>query len=180
VNYVSEQLRNETIETIASKDFERIASELCEKALDEARAQLHPLIRKVELDRLDQHSKFVMVFKLALERSIAKLLAAWQPEIETIFRFDVSWMDSRVFWDGTIHLLIKVARVSDAIGIVAGKLDQSLLNYLRQSGWSRFRKSQSVLEIQQVTQNELRHAVSYGAMFCAVYSVPVKIWPQHE
>jgi hypothetical protein len=179
VNYVSEQLENESVETIAPKDFERIANELCEEALNEARAQLHPLIRNVKLDSLDQRSEFVMAFKLALERSIAKLLAAWRPEIETIFRFDVSWMDSRVFWDGTIHLLIKVPRVSDAIGIVAGKLDQSLLNYLRQSGWSRFQKSQSVLEIQQVTQNELRHAISYGAMFCAVYSVPVKVWPQN-
>jgi hypothetical protein len=51
------------------------------------------------------------------------------------------------------------------------------MKYLKQLGWSRFRKRQSILEIQQVTANELRHRVSYGAMFSAVYNVPVKIWP---
>jgi hypothetical protein len=60
------------------------------------------------------------------------------------------------------------------------KLDQSLVKYLKHLGWSRFQKRESILEIQQVTPNELRHGISYGAMFYAVYTVPVKVWPQNR
>jgi hypothetical protein len=54
------------------------------------------------------------------------------------------------------------------------------MKYLQQLGWSRFGKRQSILEIQQVTPNELRHGVSYGAMFFAVHNVPVKVWPPNR
>jgi len=83
-------------------------------------------------------------------------------------------------WDGSIHLLVKVPRLSNAINTLGKKLDQNLLKDLKQMGLSCFRKRQSILEVQQVTPNELRHGVSYGAMFCAVYNAPVKVWPQDK
>lgn len=86
-------------------------------------------------------------------------------------------MESRTSWDGSVHLLVKVPQLSNAIQSLGRRLDYCLLNYLKQLGWSRFRKKQSILEIQQVTPNELRHGICYGAMFCAVYSAPVKVWP---
>ena len=66
----------------APKDFGQIASELCEKALDDAKAQLHPLLREALLDRLDKRPEFVKTFKRALEQRIARKLAAWHPGIE--------------------------------------------------------------------------------------------------
>jgi hypothetical protein len=86
-------------------------------------------------------------------------------------------MENRNVWDGSIHLLVKVPRLSNAIKTFGKKLDQNLTYCLQQLGWSRFRTRHSVLEVQQVTSNELRHGISYGAMFHAVYSVPVKVWP---
>jgi hypothetical protein len=163
--------------TSASNDFGVIANDLCEKALNDAKEQLHPLLREVELDRLEKRSEFVQAFKSALEKGIARKLAAWQPAVEAVFKFDETLAENREAWDGSLHLLVKVPRLSDAIKALNKKLDQSLLRYLKQLGWSRFRKRQSILEIQQVTPNELRHGVSYGAMFSAVYNVPVKIWP---
>jgi len=163
--------------TPPSNDFGVVANDLCEKALNDAREQLHPLLREVELDRLEKRSEFVQAFKSALEKRIARKLAAWQPGVEAVFKFDGTLAENRDAWDGSLHLLVKVPRLSDAIKPLSKKLDQSLLRYLSQLGWSRFRKRQSILEIQQVTPNELRHGVSYGAMFAAVYNVPVKIWP---
>jgi hypothetical protein len=163
--------------TPASNDFGVVANDLCEKALNEAKEQLHPLLRDIELDRLEKRTEFVQAFKSALEKSIARKLAAWQPGVEAVFKFDETLAENREAWDGSIHLLVKVPRLSIAVKALGKKLDQSLLRYLKQLGWSRFRKCQSILEIQQVTTNELRHGVSYGAMFSAVYNVPVKIWP---
>jgi hypothetical protein len=161
-----------------SEDFlQQVANSLCEDALNDAKTQLHPLLRSVEFDRLDRRDEFVRAFKLALEKRVAQFVAARQPGVQAVFKFDESWMESRKSWDGSVHLLVKVSRVSNALKAFGKKLDQSLLNYLKGLGWSRFRKRQRILEIRQVTVNELRHAVSYGAMFCAVYSVPVKIWP---
>jgi len=163
--------------TPASNDFGDVANDLCEKALNDAKEQLHPLLREVELDRLEKRTEFVQAFKSALEKRIARKLAAWQPSVEAVFKFDETLAENREAWDGSLHLLVKVPRLSDAIKTLNKKLDQSLMKYLKQLGWSRFRQCQSVLEIQQVTANELRHGVSYGAMFSAVYNVPVKIWP---
>jgi hypothetical protein len=87
-------------------------------------------------------------------------------------------VESKEAWDGSIHLLVKIPRLSHAVKVLGKKLDQGLTKYLKQLGWSRFRTRQSVLEIQQVTPNEMRHGVSYGAMFYAVYTVPVKVWPR--
>ena len=64
--------------------------------------------------------------------------------------------------------------------VLGNALDKSLLKYLKQLGWASFQKRQTVLEVQQVTTDELRHGISYGAMFYAVHSVPVKVWPQRR
>lgn len=161
----------------APKDFGQIANELCENALQDAKEQLHPLLRAAQLDRLDERPKFVKTFKHALEQRIARKLAAWYPAVEAVFQFDEAPTESPEAWDGSIHLLVKVPRLSDTLRILARRLDRSLVKYLRQLNWPRFQQHQSILEIQQVTPNELRHGVSYGAMFSAVYNVPVKIWP---
>jgi len=161
----------------AAKDIGQVANDLCEEALNGAKAQLHPLLRSVEVERLSQRSEFLQAFKIALERRIARKLTAWQPGVQAVFKFDETPMENMESWDGSIHLLVKVPRLSNAIKVLGKTLDKGLVKYLKQLGWSRFRKSQSILEIQQVTPNELRHGVSYGAMFYAVYTVPIKVWP---
>lgn len=87
-------------------------------------------------------------------------------------------MENLESWDGSIHLLVKVPRLSNTVKALGKTLDKVLVKHLKQSGLPRFAKRQSILDVQQVTPNELRHGVSYGAMFYAVYTAPVKIWPQ--
>ncbi len=139
---------------------------------------MHPLLRNTDLHHLGQRVEFVKAFKLALKRRVAQSLALWQPEVQAVYKFEESWMESRYSWDGTIHLLVKVPHLSNAIQVIGKMLDRKLVKYLKQLGWPRFQKRQTILEVQQVTIDELRHGISYGAMFYAVHSVPVKIWPQ--
>ena len=161
-----------------AKDIGQVANEICEKALNEAKAQLHPLLRNVEVERLCQRREFLQAFKSALEQRIARKLAAWQPGVQAVFKFDETPMGNMESWDGSIHLLVKVPHLSNAIKALSKTLDKGLVKHLKPLGWSRFRNRQSILEVQQVTRNELRHGTSYGAMFYAVYTVPVKVWPQ--
>lgn len=162
------------------KDFGEVANELCEKALSEAKAQLHPLLRDVELGRLSQRGDFLQAFKSALERRIARKLAAWQPGIQAVFTYEESPTENLDNWDGSIHLLVKVPRLSNTVKVLGRTLDRVLVKRLEQLGMSRFEKRQSMLDVQQVTPNELRHGISYGAMFYAVYTVPIKVWPQER
>ena len=159
------------------KDWNRVANDIFEKALNDARGRLHPLLREKEIFQLRKRNEFVEEFKLGLERSIAQKIARLYPGVQAIFRFDESWMEARKHWDGTIHLLVQVPRLSNGIKSFGKKLDHSLTSRLNQLGWSRFRERDSILEVQQVTANELRHGVGYGAMFYAVYSLPLKVWP---
>lgn len=86
-------------------------------------------------------------------------------------------MENSKRWDGSIHLLVMVSQLSNKVKVLGEILDCYLVKYLKQLGWSRFQMGQSILEIQQVTPNEVRRGISYGAMFYAVYTVPVKVWP---
>lgn len=171
--------REKTVEHAppAVQDIGQVANDLCEKALNEAKAQLHPLLRSVEVERLAQRSDFLQAFKGALERRIARKLAAWQPGVQAVFKFDETPMENLESWDGSIHLLVKIPRLSNTVKAFGKTLDKVLVKRLKQLGWSRFEKRQSILDVQQVTPNELRHGVSYGAMFYAVYTAPVKVWP---
>lgn len=164
----------------AAKVLGQVAEDICESALKDAKAQLHPLVQSAELDHLDKRSEFVQAFKSALEKRVARKLVVWQPGVQAVFKFDEVLTENREAWDGSIHLLVKVPRLSNAIKAFGEKLDRSLMYCLQQLGWSRFRKRQSILEIQQVTPNELRHGIGYGAMFYAVYSAPVKVWPSKK
>jgi hypothetical protein len=162
------------------KDFGQIANELCEKALNDAKERLHPLLRDAQLDRLDERPEFLETFKRALEQRIARKLAAWDPGIQAVFQFDETPTENPKSWDGSIHLLAKVPHISETVKILGRRLDRSLMKYLRQLNWPRFQKQQSILDVQQVTLSELRHGIGYGAMFHAVYTVPVKVWPQEK
>lgn len=182
MNVIKNWRREKSVEPMApaAKDIWQSANDLCEKALDEAKAQLHPLLRNIDVERLDQHADFLQTFKNALERRIARMLAAWQPSVLAVFGYEEAGMDSIEDWDGSIHLLVKVSRLSNTGRVLAGRLDQALVRYFRQMGWGRFRTRQSILDVHQVTPNELRHSIGYGAMFCAVYNVPVRVWPQED
>jgi hypothetical protein len=131
-----------------------------------------------DLSQVGERVEFVKAFKRALERRIAQRLALWQPDVQAVFQFEESWMESRNSWDGSIHLLVKVPRLSNAMKGMGKALDKSLLKFLTQLGWTCFQKRQTVLDVQQVTLDELQHGIGYGAMFSAVHSVPVKVWPQ--
>lgn len=164
----------------AVKDFGQAAREICDKSLNEAKEQLHPLLRNVDMERLAQRTDFLQAFKSALERRIARKLAAWQPGVQAVFKFDETPLENLESWDGSIHLLVKVPRLSNMLKALGKTLDKVLVKHLEQLGLSRFGKRQSILDVQQVTPNELRHGIGYGAMFCAVYTVPVKVWPQDK
>ena len=158
-------------------DFPQAANAIFEKALEDARIRLHPLIRNRDARLLDRHIEFVQAFRHSLEQQIGEKMAVWQPGVQAVFRFDESWIESRERWDGSIHLLVKVPHLSNVSRMLGKNLDKHLLKCLRQLGWSHFQKRHTVLEIQQVTPKELHHGIGYGAMFCAVHSRPVKIWP---
>ena len=174
--------RESSLESVVRipNDFGKVANELCENALHDARSQLHPLLQNSELDRLGQRVEFLEAFKSALEQRIARALATWQPGVQAVFKYEETRTDNVENWDGSIHLLVKVPRLSDAVKSLGKKLDRSLVKCLGQLGWQRFRTRQTILEVQQVTSNEFRHGIGYGAMFCAVYTAPVKVWPQNR
>jgi len=88
--------------------FKKVAEELCEKALVDAKTRLHPLLQSDELENLDRRCEFVQGFKRALEEGIARQLAFWQPCVQAVFEFNNLQIDRELCWDSTIHLLVMV------------------------------------------------------------------------
>lgn len=160
-----------------ARDFGNAARDICEKAFEDAREQLHPLLRMAALGDLDRRQDFLRAFKGALEQNIARKLAIWLPGVQAVFSYEES---SRESWDRSIRLLVKVPRLSTAVKVLGKTLDHHLTKSLKQLGWKRFEEGQVFLEIHQVTPRELRHGLGYGAMFSAVYTAPIKLWSKES
>jgi hypothetical protein len=171
--------RQEVIEDLFEGPFAfgQAAEELCEKALMDAKTQLHPLLQQVNLVKLDQRHEFVEAFKHALERVIAERIGLWLPSVKIVYTFDPPRGSSTECWDYRIHLLILVPRLLPSINELGAMLDYEVLGRLKRLYRSRFQDSKSVIEIQQVTPYEIRHGVCYGAMFYSFYTAPSQVWP---
>jgi hypothetical protein len=171
--------KQEVIEGLfkSALEFRQVSEELCEKALMDAKTQLHPLLQQVELEKLGQRREFVQAFRHSLEGVVAESIALWLPLVKVVYRFDALRGRSTDDWDNRIHLLILVPRLLPSINELGAELDREMLEQLQRFSWSRFQDSKSILEIQQVTPHEIRHGVCYGAMFYSLYTAPSQIWP---
>lgn len=167
------------LETVVTNpdEIKRAAQELCDKSLVEAKAELHPLLQPVEPARLDGRCEFLRAFKRSMEKRIARQVAIWQPCVQTVFKFDASRGSQTECWDSTIHLLVMVPELLDSIRALGTKLDRDILRRLKRLDWPRFERAKSIIEVQQVTQDEMHRGISYGAMFLSLYAAPVKVWP---
>jgi hypothetical protein len=154
-----------------------MSNELSDNALRDAREQLHPLLHQVDLEKLSQRHEFLQAFKRSLEREIAQKIVMWLPCVKVVYRFDAPRGGSTEGWDNTIHLLVLVPQLLPPIKEFGARIDDEILKGLKRLSWSRFQDSKSIIEIQQVTPEEMRHSVCYGAMFFSVYAAPSQIWP---
>lgn len=157
--------------------FSDLCKQLCEKALTDAKNQLHPLLRQVELERLGQRKIFVDAFKCALETEITRRVILLLPCVQAVYRFDTQRGSNAYDWDNKIHLLLLVPQLMASIKDLNSKLDTQMLRQLQRPDWKRFWSSTTFVEVQQVTRDEVRHGVCYGAMFASYYAGPLQIWP---
>jgi hypothetical protein len=158
-------------------EFSQIADELCEHAQRAAKEQLHPLLQRVDLEKLCQRPGFLEAYKQSLEREIAQRIVQWFPYVKVVYKFDSSRKNRLEEWDNTVHLLVLVPQLMPLIKELGTMLDGELLKSLKHLPWLRFQDSKSVIEIQQVTPDEMRHGVCYGAMFFSFYTAPSQVWP---
>lgn len=179
MNKNSSFCKQEVIEGLLknSYEFRQMSNELSDNALRNARERLHPLLQRDDLEKLGHRHEFLEAFKCSLEREIAQKIVLWLPCVKVVYRFDASRKSSTEEWDNTIHLLVLVPRLMTPIKELGALLDLEILNELKRLGWSRFKDSKSMIEIQQVTPEEMRHGVCYGAMFSSAYTAPSQIWP---
>ena len=66
------------------------SKELCEKVLTDAKTQLHPLLRQVDLEKLGQRSEFTLAFKNALEKELARKIVLWLPSVKVVYNLMLS------------------------------------------------------------------------------------------
>ena len=157
-------------------EFRQIADELCDRAQRVATDQLHPLLQRVDLVKLSQRHEFLDAFRCSLEREIAQKIVLWLPCVKVVYKFDASRKKRLEEWDNTIHLLVLVPQLIPLIKELGTMLDVAFLTSLKRLPWSRFQDSKFVIEIQQVTPEEIRHGVCYGAMFFSYYATPSQVW----
>lgn len=177
-NHYNQDVQAVTASLIKNQyEFKQTAKDLCEKALVDAKSELHPLLRQVDLDRLDQRCNFLKAFKCALERRVAQQIMLWLPVVKAAYRFDPLMKNDSQNWDNTIHLLVLVPQIMSPFDELGANLDHEILQQLKDFNWTRFQYSKSLVDIRQVTLYEIHPGICAGAMFYSAYTVPAQICP---
>jgi hypothetical protein len=158
-----------------------VAEAIRDDALALARGKLSPRQRDLDLKSLSHHSAFLDYFKYGLASGVANVLAANDQHIMAIHAHDPSAStDSEtgedVLLDATVHLLVVVTSPSAALDALVAALDRALTGSLRSLPLPEFSKRGFVLDVNLITEEDVRLGVGYARLLSSVFMPPLQVW----
>ncbi len=158
-----------------------LAETLKEDALERARQKLLPSRRGSDLRTLLETPAFLDAFKHGLASGVAKALSENDKAVQAVYIYDPSTNpDSESGVDlpmsATVHLLVRVVKTSAALEAFTATLDRALTAELRDLPSDRFTRLESVLDVNLVTDQQVRLGVGYAVLFSSLFAPPIKLW----
>ncbi len=161
--------------------LEEIAGAIRDEALALARNKLGVFQQSADLKPLLDQPNFLNYFMYGLATSVAKALAANDQHVLAIYTFEpTASSDSEAGVElpsnTTVHLLVLVTRPSAALEAFVGSLDRTLTARLKELPSSSFSQRESVLDMNLVTEKDVRPGLGYAGLLSAVFAPPIKVW----
>ena len=158
-----------------------LAEQLRSDALAHARQKMALAQREEDLKTLLALPAFLDAFVHALASGIAAALAENDQFVQAVYTFDPSLNPDSESGDdlpvsGTVHLLVRVTKPSAALDAFIASLDQALTAQLRELPSTKFAQRTSVLDINLLTEEDVRLGAGYAALLSSVFAPPIKVW----
>lgn len=158
-----------------------LAKQLCADALARARQKMALTQREEELKNLLALPAFIDAFVHALGTGIAGALAENDQSVQAVYAYDPSLNPDSESGDAlppseTVHLLVRVTRPSAALEAFTASLDQALTAQLRALPSPKFAQRTSVLDINLLTEEDVRLGTGYAALLSSVFAPPIQVW----
>ena len=120
-------------------------------------------------------------FKYGLAMGVSNALAANDPNVQAIYAYDPSTnadseTEEEITPDATVHLLVQVTMPSAALQAFIASLDRALLASLKDLPSPRFAQRESVLNVNLITEDDIRHGANFAGLLSGVFAPPLKIW----
>jgi hypothetical protein len=124
---------------------------------------------------------FLNAFVHALGCRVAEALAENDQFVQQVYTYDPSLNPDSESGDelpatGTVHLLVQVAKPSAALEALIVSLDKELTAKLRALPSTRFAERASVLDVNLLTEEDVRLGTGYAVMLSSVFAPPLKVW----
>ena len=161
--------------------LDEVAETIRDNALASARVKLWEPERSADLAALLCRADFLDYFKYGLASGVARTLAASDPNVQAVYVYDPSTnadSDSGedMPQDATVHLLLRVTQSSAALEAYIVALDRALAASLIALPSPRFAQRESILDVNSVSDDDVRRGVNYAGLLAGVFAPPLNIW----
>jgi hypothetical protein len=173
-------LTNERVARPKVLPLPELAETLRDDALGQAREKISPLQRGSDLGNLLDTPAFLDAFKYELASGVARALSENDKSVQAVYTYDPSTNpDSESGEDlpmtATVHLLVRVVKSSAALEAFIATLDRELTAKLKSLPSDRFARLESVLDVNMVTEQQVRMRAGYAALLSSVFAPPIKL-----
>jgi hypothetical protein len=158
----------------------RVAETIREGAIAQAQEKV-ATPTDTELPRLLGRPAFLEAFKYEVALNVANVLAKYDQNVQTVYTYDPglnadSESGEQSSEDMTVHLLVQVNKPSAALEAFVKSLDRALTASLKELPSPLFMGRGFILDVNLVTEEDVKLRRGYGSMLSALFAPPLKVW----
>ena len=161
--------------------LDEVAETMRDDAIAQAIAKLSSRAHHLDLANLLGRPDFLDYFKHGLASSAANVLAAHDWNVQAVYAYDAaldagSEAGEDPPRDTGVHLLVRVITPSAGLEALIASLDQALTASLKDLPAPGFRQRESVLDINLVSDDDMRRGVNYAGLLKGLFAPPLQVW----
>jgi hypothetical protein len=177
------QLREDLTTTLVVTPIDDVADTIRNDAVEFARQQVDG--QDAGLISLFTRRDFFESFKYALATKAAEVLADADGNIQAAYNYDLDMnpdaeIGGELPLDATVRLLVHVSTPSAALQAFITALDRALLASLRQLPSPLFKERAFILDINLITDQDIRQRLGFAKLLTSPFAPPLKVWQREE
>jgi len=163
-------------------ELAEVAEKIRDDALVSAKSKLPPILQGQNLEELFQDTYFFCYFKHGLVESVCQTLCDYDEKIMESYCFDPNanpdcQSGEEILVDGTLNIILVVESKTAGLDALTASLNRSLTQALKELPIPMLKSYDSILNIIQVTQDDVENRKGYAALISSIYVKALKVWP---